>query len=117
MAQAWPSGFQDRLNVESFQFAIGDTLIRSEMETGPKKVRRRFTKAIDKFSCSMTLTRSQYATFRNFYDVTLNAGSLPFTYKHPLTDVNTDFIFSKTPTLTMLGGTHVVLNMEWELKT
>ena len=96
MAQPWPGSIPQNVNLGGFGLEVGETLIRTEMETGPTKVRRRFTDSVDAVACSMWLTLAQYTTFRNFYDVTLNGGAERFEFTDPITEVLTEYRF-KTP--------------------
>jgi len=50
-------------------------LIRTSMESGPDRVTRISTQFNTNVSFSMTLTRDQAATFRNFFEVECNAGA------------------------------------------
>ncbi len=115
MAQVWPITLQDRLNEESFGIDKGDTLIRSDMDVGPQKVRRRFTKGIDTISGSITLTTAQYNIFESFYDTTLNGGALTFEYNHPVTEVLTEFRFKGAPQYKSIGGGNYVASFAWEI--
>lgn len=114
MAQSWPLTLQQLLNESSFGIQKGETVIRSEMDVGPAKVRRRFTKSVDTFTGSIWVDATQYVTFENFYDTTLNGGTLPFTFPHPLTQVPVDFRFKSPPKYTPVGSGTFEVTMEWE---
>lgn len=58
-----------------------DNLIRTDYETGPRKMRRRFTavsKFIDPPASRWMLTGAQIADLETFYDVTCGGGALEF---------------------------------------
>ena len=114
MAQSWPSQLQSVLNRDSFSISIGDTVIRSDMEVGPQKFRRRFTKGVDVFSATIWLSRSEYTILYNFYNTTLNGGTLPFTFPHPITEVATDFRFKAPPKISPVGADTFQASFEWE---
>jgi hypothetical protein len=57
------------------------------MDTGPAKIRRRFTKSLRRFDISMMMTAAQVTTFETFWNDTLKGGSLPFDWLHPRTRV------------------------------
>ncbi len=114
MAASWPSGFQELLNQAGFSLAFPRTYIESENDVGPRKRRNRTTQGPEKFSCSIVIEKSQYATFKNFYDVTLANGVLSFEYDHPFTGTLTEFIFLDTPSIVPIGGTYFNLSMSWE---
>lgn len=115
MGVAWPTGLQDKLNSSDFGMNFGETNVRSQMETGPYKVRKRFTRALDVINCSILMNRSEYATFRTFYDTSLSNGTLAFTYLHPLTNAMTDFKFSGPPSIRFIQGNHFQVSMNWIL--
>lgn len=114
MSVAWPALLQSVVNEESFSFIIGETSIRSDMEVGPAKVRRRFTKSVDGLTCSINLTQSEFQTFYDFYDIDLNGGTKVFSFIHPVTQVLSDFRFTKAPNMRSLGGGNFRVVMEWE---
>lgn len=114
MAQSWPVALQDRLNTESFQIKKGPTTIRTDMDVGPQKVRRRFTKAVDEYTASITITNDQYPIFESFYNTTLNGGVLAFEYNHPITQVPTDFKFKSDPVYSPMGGEYWMVTFALE---
>lgn len=116
MAETWPSELQVLLNQDSFGLNFGDSTIRSDMDVGPAKVRRRITRAVDTLSCTITTkTVSEFSAFEYFYKTTLNGGVNQFTFNHPVTGVETDFRMCKTPSFRPLGGNVFQISMEWEI--
>jgi hypothetical protein len=116
MPVAWPATLQDKVNSDSFNLALGETRIKSDMDVGPAKYRRRFTKGIDIFSVSIILeTVSEYNDFYNFFDTDLNGGIEEFNYNHPITGVASVFKFASTPSLRSLGAGVFSVSMEWEI--
>lgn len=114
MAQSWPVGLQQLLSEANFGLTIGDTLLRSEMDVGPQKVRRRFTKPVNTFSGSINLTIAEYSTFYTFFNTTLNGGAITFDFPHPITQVLTEFRFKGSPRINSLGGGNFNAQFEWE---
>lgn len=115
MAVAWPAFLQDFLNTESFSYTIGDTTISSDVDVGPAKKRRRFTKSVDKLTCTINLPFADFQQFYDFFDVTLNGGIEYFTFDHPFTGVATDFRMGP-PKIDPMGGVWFKVTMEWEKK-
>lgn len=68
--------------------------IRSETDSGPAKVRRRFTRATRQLSLSMLLTQAQVATLDTFHTSTLKDGSLRFDLVHPRTGLTNECRFT-----------------------
>jgi hypothetical protein len=114
MAIAWPPSLQQFINESGFSLTQQDTNIRSQVETGPIKARRRFTNPQDNMSCQIWLQNVDYNTFKTFYDVTLNNGTLSFDYTHPLTGALDEWRFVIPYTIRVLGGEWFVVNMTWE---
>lgn len=115
MAVAWPVSLQDKVESDSFQLQLGETRIKSEVDIGPVKYRRRFTKPIDIFQVSILLKNStEYNTFYNFFDVDLNGGITEFTFNHPITGVSSNYRFVDPPSLRSLGAGVFSVTMNWE---
>lgn len=115
MAVYWPSSLENLINADSFQVKMGDTVLRSEMDVGLAKTRRRFTSPIDTYSCSINIYQSDYGTFYDFYNVTLNGGITPFEFVDPLTGNLSTFRFLNSPSISPLGSAGwFILSMNWE---
>jgi hypothetical protein len=114
MAQAWPAQLQQCLSEQNFGIQKGSTVLRSDMDIGPQKVRRRFTKGVDTLTGSIYLTAEEYEIFEAFYETTLAGGTLPFEFNHPITGVLTVFRFNSEPTYASLGGGSFTVSFGWE---
>ena len=116
MAQTWPIQLQDKLNEANFSEQLGDTTLRSKSEIGLEKVRRRYTKGVDKITCSIFIEKSDVTTFKTFYNTTLNGGLETFDFTDPFTDTLTEFRFDtgSPPQITPVGGNTMNLTMTWE---
>lgn len=71
-----PQSFQKDSFTETAQSAV----LRTNMDSGPPKVRRLFTSALDYWSGTMIMTASQISTFKTFFKSTVQYGSLPFNF-------------------------------------
>ena len=116
MAIPWLASLPQKVNTEGFSFKAGDTVIRSDVDVGPQKVRRRFTAPIDAYTVSMDMTPDQMNDFREFYNVNLNGGVTEFEFTNPLTLAVENFRFSDVPTIVPVGsgGIHWRVTMSWE---
>jgi hypothetical protein len=114
MSIPFPSTLQQNLNQGTFNQSFGDTSIRTQMDIGPAKVRRRTTRPINILAGSIFLTSSEYSVFETFYNTTINGGASAFTIPHPITGVSGSFRFTKPPSLRDIGPTTFLLSMEWE---
>ncbi len=71
--------------------------VRSETDTGPAKVRRRFTNAVRRLTLPFILTEAQAATLDNFHTATLFDGVLRFDYVQPRTGLTHSCRFVDAP--------------------
>ena len=114
MAIPWPATLQDKLEQDNFSLEKGSTVIRTQMDVGPVKVRRRSTRPIDMVVGSIYLTASEWAIFETFYNTTINGGATPFELPHPITGVLTVFRFAAEPSYRSVGSIFSV-SMKWEV--
>lgn len=96
-AVTWPASLPQEPLVEGFIEQAPNTLIRSQMEAGPAKVRRRFTSGPRNFDCQLYLSPAQVETLDGFYVSTLAGGALSFDWKHPRTQAAVTFRFIEPP--------------------
>ena len=104
MASAWPSTIQQAFNQGDFALTDEDNVIRSTVDIGKPKRRRRYTASRETFNGSFIVDATGYAVFKAFFDTTLAAGSLPFTHDHPITGTSADFEFLGPYSLSVKGG-------------
>lgn len=68
----WPSTLPPPIQDSGTQYApLVDNQVRTSMETGAPKARRRFTHVPETFNCTLKLTGAQVATLRTFVETTL----------------------------------------------
>lgn len=114
MSVPWPSQLQQNLLEPTFNFKFGDSRLRTNMDVGLAKVRRRSTREIDTASGSIHLEFSDYSIFKDFYKTLINGGVTPFTIIHPIEQVTATFRFVSSPTIRSIGGGVFEVSMEWE---
>ena len=102
---SWPISLPDA-NVSGYQETFPDTVIRSTMDVGPDKIRRRTTAAVRKFRLSYDLTRAEVETLNTFYETSVEGGALPFTMKSPRTEDTETFRFMAPPDVSAMSGVH-----------
>ena len=81
----FPTSLPQFVQEGGYSEQIQDQTIESQMDTGPAKIRRRFTKSLRRFSMQLMLTQAQVSTFEAFWQDDCKGGSLPFTWVHPRT--------------------------------
>jgi hypothetical protein len=81
----WPAGLPQSPRPD-FSESIGTLILRTEMDAGPAKQRRRGQRP-DTLSVSFVMTTAQVATLRTFVDDTIK-GTARFYFPHPRTETN-----------------------------
>lgn len=94
----WPASLPQVLTVESYREQPPDVVLRTQMDAGPDKVRRRFTAGIRPVQGQIWCTKTQVATLDAFYVTTLLGGSLPFDWQNSRTLTAASLRFRKPPT-------------------
>lgn len=97
----WP-GTLPGFSVELTDQRIDGT-IRSSMDAGPAKVRRRFSAVSRIIETAVTLTAAQRATFDTFFADTLGEGSLPFDFDDPADGTTVELRFLAPPQMTAIA--------------
>lgn len=114
-AQTWPSGLPDYVLQDGYSEQPPDLRVRTQMDVGTPKMRRRATAAPTPIDCRIELTESELETLETFYDTTLVAGTLRFDWVHPRTQDNAEIRFRERPTYTPLGGKNYIANLQIEV--
>lgn len=81
----WPSTLPQRPLADDWSEELPDLLLRSPMDIGPAKTRRRTTAGVTPVQASFRMTPTELAAFRTFYQTTVVSGSVPFDWVHPIT--------------------------------
>lgn len=103
----------------TFSYAPVDQTIRTEMDVGTARVRRRTSARNDLFTTMWIMSNSQVATFRSWFDSDIDGGASWFTISLPIgntvaTSVSARF---KGPyTLDHVGGTFWKINGVLEIR-
>lgn len=83
-ARRWPMGLPGPL-VDNYGVEMQDTSLRSAMDTGPGKVRPRFSAASSYVTVNWRMDRTQLQAFHDWYVGTLHRGALSFLWPDPWT--------------------------------
>ncbi len=81
---AWP-GILPAVPLLGHRETAPDMVVRTEMDAGPAKLRRRFTAGVRKFQVPLVLSDAQVQALDNFFVTDTAGGSLRFDYMHPRT--------------------------------
>ncbi len=114
---SWPTGNRFQPIVGTINEMPPNNKIASQMDVGPKKLRRRTTAGVRPLSFKLILTKDQMATFDNFYEGQCFSGTIPFSYLHPRTGVACEAQFKpdSIPAYTHKGGDYWEVNVELEI--
>lgn len=94
MPLAWP-GSLPALPLLNWSGRLPQVSIRTKTDTGPAKMRRRYTAGVTNFSgLSLLVTAAQRDTFETFYNDTLAGGTLRFEWQRPDTGATVEMRFT-----------------------
>ena len=79
----WPVTLPLEPIIDSITETPPNLTIRTEMDAGPAKVRRRYTVGVRLFEVSYVFSPAEMSIWENFYENTIMDGILSFTYPHP----------------------------------
>lgn len=94
----WPVTLPQSPLVAGYQEQPENTMLRTDMETGAAKQRRRFTAAPRNIAMSIMLTDAQMDIFEDFFFNDIKGGSISFEWVHPRTGDPATFRFTQMPT-------------------
>lgn len=114
----WPTSLPQYVLEQGYNEQLPDQTVETQMDTGPVKVRRRFTVAPRRFGVVVVMDPDQIAVFEEFYGDTLAGGSLSFDWVHPRTRVSKTFRFRKPPpSINSLGNGGLDMRVTFALET
>jgi hypothetical protein len=102
-------------NWTGFQETSPNVVIRTSMDVGPPKVRRRSTAGVRPLSMTFLLTKDDVSTLDTFYQTTLSGGSLPFDWTHPRTGAAVRVQFTASPSYQAQGPLHYQAQCQMEI--
>ncbi len=94
---AWPVELPQRLLMDSFQQQFESNTLRTEMDVGAAKLRRRVKTGYRPLSGSVRMTKAQLSQFIDFYEFDIQGGALPFTWIDPIFETVETFRFREPP--------------------
>lgn len=104
----WPSSLPQFPLAGHWEETLEDNVIEYQPEVGPPTSRRRSTAVGSTSSASFGFTDAQRTTFESFFRDDIKDGALSFTWDHPVTFVEYDWLI-KSIKFTHVGpGLHVM---------
>ncbi len=79
----WPETLPIYPLLQGYRETISETVLRSEMDTGPAKTRQRSSAYVSQIHVQFLVNSAQLSVFRDFYDQDLSTGALSFDFHHP----------------------------------
>lgn len=114
----WAPGLPQLPLTDGFSLTIGRSeVIKTDMDTGPGKRRRRSLSAPRPMKVTMVLTIEQVLLFEDWYDNTIMGGVKPFSWINPVTQKEEYFQITdptQRPTITPENGAgqHFLLSLD-----
>ena len=93
----WPSALPRHVGISSYQERFAETALRTPMEAGIAKLRRRYTAAPRQFDMSIRMSAEQVSLLCDFFEDTCAGGTLAFDWLHPRTTAPATFRFIDAP--------------------
>ena len=110
----WPSTFPQAPLLEGFKETPPDNLLRTEMDQGPAKARRRSTSAVRPITWPTVMTTSQVSAFEDFYTNTIKGGALRFNITHPRTNATVEARIISIEPYRVLSHNRSLITIEME---
>ena len=110
----WPVTLPEIPLIAGASETAPDVVIRTQMDAGPAKIRRRFTAGVRKHQMKMILTTAQVAILDDFFVSTLSGGAVAFDWENPRTNVAAEFRFTGPPQYTPVSGSYYDVGFELE---
>lgn len=101
---AWDAGLPQKLLIDGYSETMADNLLRTSMDAGPAKQRRRSAAGARPVSGTLKMTAAQMATFKTFYYTTLLSGALRFSWTDPITGGAVEMRFTAVPSWRAISG-------------
>lgn len=110
---AWPGTLPQNFQTSGYQETGANNTIRTQMEVGPDKVRKRTSSDVRTVTGRMYITGAQYTIMRDFYENLHEYGALSFT-KDDEHGTNRTWRFVKPPAYTHIGADNWWVRLEIE---
>lgn len=111
----WPMTLPQEPLAEGYRETPGDQTVRTQMETGRAKVRRRSSAAPVQIDMVFMMTKGQVGILESFFDQTLKGGALDFSFKHPRKGQEVQCRFLRPPVLVAQNGLYFRVGVELEV--
>ncbi len=100
----WPASLPQAPLLRGYSEQGQGNTIRTQMDVGPPKRRRRYTAELVQYQMMVLLTEAQLATFETFYTSTLSHGADAFDWVDHRAGTTLEYAFVGRPQYTPAGG-------------
>jgi len=104
----YPEILPAELLADGFSKQPQSNVIRTAMDAGPKKARRRYTARTVKYSGKQIFDLSELMVFEQFYQNVLFDGVLRFNFRDPITGETAEFRFIENYIVNPIDGLYEV---------
>jgi hypothetical protein len=104
----WPELLPDGLLADGFTKQPQSSVIRTTMDAGPKKSRRRYTARTVRFTGNQIFDSAELAVFEQFYNTVLADGVLRFYFTDSTSNETAVFRFTEDYTVVDADGLFAV---------
>ena len=113
---SWPATLPQELNRRGYSESLPANVIRTSVDAGPEKRRRRFTAAVRPLAGRMIMASVQLDTLETFFRDVIGDGALSFDFPAPRDPGSTlTVVFSSPPSWTNPGGDNYDVTLEMEI--
>lgn len=112
MGIPWPAGAPQF--AESWEEQNQPLTIRTNMDVGPPKVRRRATRSFRSVTVSFTCRHDQWRVLKDFFQVDCQSGVQFHEFLHPFEGTVQEFRFIEAPQVVSVISFGVTVNCQWE---
>jgi hypothetical protein len=111
-AIVWPASLPQCM--ENYSEKASPVTVRTNVEEGPSKIRRRFTKRLVRGQVTMTMNITQRNTLDDFFYIDLNGGVSSFIFPHPWRGTDKVWTMVDAPDFSNVSALGVQATMVWE---
>lgn len=111
----WPETLPQSPLIDGCRETPADTVIRTEMETGPAKARLRTTAGVSRLSLTYIMSRAEVDTLQGFFNADISSGALQFDFTHPRTQETIGCRFRQPPAYAPINGDYFRVGIELEV--
>ena len=101
---SWPATLPQSPLTEGFTETAPATVLRTEMDQGPAKIRQKTTAGVRRLGLGFILSKAQTAILDAFFTADAKGGAVAFDFPHPRTGTTLSCRFTEPPRYQALNG-------------